>query len=234
MRAVAFPHRANPQLLATGGYDKKLTIYEIATTPSSSNSSSPEQPTFSKLQNGQSSTPTGHEIGAGSHEGAIKSVLWAREANVLITACEDKTIRWFDIRTRNPVTSVKLDGTIGSCELSNTLGTLSVAAGNTAYFFSGTTPGQLIQAVKQPTDIVSVAIHEGQRRYVTGNNRDTWIRVWDLDASEGQKEIDTWKGHHGPISSLEFSPDGKICASGSEDGTVKLWKFCEGPYGLWR
>lgn len=47
-------------------------------------------------------------------------------------------------------------------------------------------------------------------------------------------ETDVHKGHHGPIWSISFSPDGKLYATGSEDGTIKMWKNCVGPFGLWR
>lgn len=37
------------------------------------------------------------------------------------------------------------------------------------------------------------------------------------------EEITTLRGHSGIISSIAFSPDGKLLASGSRDKTIKLW-----------
>ncbi len=46
------------------------------------------------------------------------------------------------------------------------------------------------------------------------------VHLWDLIAG---KEIQVLKGHQGPISTLAFSPDGKLLATGSYDTTVLLW-----------
>ncbi|KAF1834841.1 WD40 repeat-like protein [Decorospora gaudefroyi] len=212
VRAVAFPNQPHPQILATGGMEKKLRIYDLSR-----------------------SDATSFEIGAGVHTGTIKSIVWTSDPNIIITAAEDKKVRWWDLRQESTIGEHALEGTVGSCELDNTSsdGVLSVAAGNSAYFFNSLSPGSLVKTIKTPYEIASVALHNGERKFVTGgsNQNDTWVRVWDFDA---EKELETNKGHHGPIWSASFSPDGKLYATGSEDGTVKLWKFTSGPYGLWK
>ncbi|KAF2493062.1 serine/threonine kinase receptor associated protein-like protein [Lophium mytilinum] len=228
VRAVAFPNQPRPQILATGGMEKKLRIFDLSRSSSASSS-----PTYDTAAS--SVTPPSYEIGPGVHAGSIKSIVWGADRNVIITAAEDKMVRWWDLRSRSTIGEFAVEGMVGTCELDNTSadGVLSVAAGKTAYFFDSMQPATLIKSVKTQYDIASVALHGAQRKFVTGGSsqNDTWVRVWDFDE---EKELEMGKGHHGPIWTISFSPDGKLYATGSEDGTIKLWKFTTGPYGLWR
>ena len=190
VRAVAFPIQANPQCVVTGAQDKKLKIFDLtrgggAASPDQANGSSPVAPT---------TTTEGHEIGIGEHGGSIKSIVWNVDYNVLTTACEDKTLRWWDLRTQRVIASVKTDRDITSCELSTNKaedsdpGILSVAAGQSCLFFDAGRPGELIKKVDFDHEVASVAINPASGRFVTGGGKDTWVRVWDFAQ---EKELGT-------------------------------------------
>ncbi|KAJ5238928.1 WD repeat protein [Penicillium chermesinum] len=229
VRAIAFPIQANPQVLATGSAEKKLRIFDL-TRSGGSNGSSPSSPE-------NADTIASYEIGPGVHGGTIKSIVWNQDPSILTTAAEDRKLRWWDLRSRGAIVEREVDGAIGTCEL-NTLSTrpnesaiMTVAAGKSVYVYDGVVPGRILKKFDFDYDVASAAVNQESGRLVTGSANDTWARVYDLDT---QEELEVQKGHHGPIWSVSFSPDGKLYGTGSEDGTIKLWKACREPYGLWR
>ncbi|TVY61188.1 Serine-threonine kinase receptor-associated protein [Fusarium oxysporum f. sp. cubense] len=229
VRAIAYPPD-NSDLIATGGFEKKLRIFDLSEL---SSTGSPATIPAS----------AGFEIGEGVHTGSIKFICWTQDPNIVVTA-SDKTIRWLDLPSRACIRHEVLDGDIKSCEMVSLdpqyasptdigggLPVLAVAAGKTAYFWGGRNAMDELKRFPLSYTIASVALDLKGRKLVVGEEPGTWAKVIRYDDG---KELDVHKGHHGPIWSIAFSPDGKMYATGSEDGTIKLWKNCEGFYGLWR
>ncbi|KAI8631601.1 WD40 repeat-like protein [Xylariaceae sp. FL1651] len=242
VRAVAYPPD-NSDLVATGGMEKKLRIFDLTEMkpaeiiePGTNGGSTVAAPTIA--------SSSAFEIGPNIHTASIKFIVWTRDPNILITA-SDNTLRWFDLPSRSVVKQETLDGEIGSCEfcilapeytsktdIGEGLPVLAVAAGKSIYFWGGLRATDELKRIKMDYKVASVAVDPRGRKIVVGeDNPATWARVYRWDDGV---EIDVHKGHHGPVWSIAFSPDGKLYATGSEDGTIKMWKNCEGFYGLWR
>jgi WD40 repeat protein len=47
------------------------------------------------------------------------------------------------------------------------------------------------------------------------------VRLW----AAGGKHLATLKGHTSTVNTVAFGPDGKVLATGSNDGTIKLWNL---------
>ncbi|WP_406696265.1 protein kinase [Singulisphaera sp. Ch08] len=51
---------------------------------------------------------------------------------------------------------------------------------------------------------------------------DTTIRLWDSGTGA---ELEKFDGHHNTVTGVAYSPDGQFGLSGSEDGSVRLWRL---------
>jgi serine-threonine kinase receptor-associated protein len=187
-------------LLATGGYEKKLRIFDLASMipPSASNGVNTGANSTTGTDPPTVSADTAFEIAPGEHKGTIKAIVWTPNPNILVTAADDKLIRWFDLSTGAVIQSQPFTGEIGSCEFGspvpgasrNDIGggmpVLAIAAGKTVYFYGGQDARTLIKSVELGYEVASVALHPGQRKFVTGgrSEKDTWAKVYDFDTEE--------------------------------------------------
>lgn len=131
--------------------------------------------------------------------------------------------RWWDLRTRQLITSLSFPDPISSMELSPQTNRLVVTSGKTVAFIPASANGQSTHSLTLPYAPSSATIHPvHQDRFVTGCTSDEWVRVHGMDGTE--REV--LKGHHGPVHCVEFSPDGELFASGSGASSRPILLSC--------
>eukprot|EP00795_Rhopilema_esculentum_P005112 gene5112-232_t len=159
--------------------------------------------------------------------GNSKRCLWFKNDTVF-NGGEDKIISQWDVRSGSMVQQIQVDSKVTNMELSQDI--LIVTYGKTTAFYDPESL-ELIKQHEQNSLVYAASMHQTKKFYVTGGE-DFCLHKIDYETGNA---LESFKGHFGPVHCVEFSPDGELYASGSEDGTLRLWQTVIGKtYGLWR
>mmetsp|Transcript_16594 Transcript_16594/g.34867 ORF Transcript_16594/g.34867 Transcript_16594/m.34867 type:complete len:326 (-) Transcript_16594:352-1329(-) len=213
----SFPHKHvvktldwshDSKRLATGGHEGILRVYDVS------------KPKETPLEFVQSTSKTI----------SIPKCNWLDNRTVL-AAGSDGTIRFWNVDEPDPsrqlTRTLRVGDGVRDMELlalssDPTRTILTVAAGDRVTFFDMTT-GEEMRSYKMPIHFREeggASLHPSGKKFIAGGS-DLWVRVFDFETGE---ELECHKGHHGPVRCLRYHPDGKSYATGSEDGTIRLWK----------
>eukprot|EP01118_Nematostelium_gracile_P005757 TRINITY_DN182_c0_g1_i2.p1 TRINITY_DN182_c0_g1~~TRINITY_DN182_c0_g1_i2.p1 ORF type:complete len:318 (-),score=59.82 TRINITY_DN182_c0_g1_i2:62-1015(-) len=191
--------------LLTGGQDKILRIFDI------------EKPEAEPLK-------------LEGHTDSVKTAIWMDNNNTIISAGQDLGMRIWDVRTLKEVKNLGSKSPIMDIEISLDGKHMMTAAGKEVQVWDLKSLESLKTFTMQGTEANSASLSPDGQTFVVGGS-DFWAHVFEFSSG---KELEVHKGHHGPVHIIRFAPDGETFASGSEDGTIRLWQSGEShSYGLW-
>lgn len=192
-------------LLATGSNEKLLRIYDL-------------------------NNPTADPFIISGHTSGLRHISFLGKGEKIVSCADDRTVRFWERSTGKEIHRIDFASIPNGIEVSSDDSILTVASGNTVSFWN-TTNFEKIKEYQVPSQVHSASLHPSRSVFVCGGED---FKMYKMDYSNGQ-ELESFKGHFGPVHCVRFSPDGELYASGSEDGTLRLWQTTVGKsYGLWK
>lgn len=203
VKTVDFSHDSSK--LITGCNDKKLRLFDLN-----------DYNTEPTLFNG--------------HTSSIKKCVFLDDAKKILSISDDKTVRTWDAKNGEEISSLTLANIPTSIEVSRDGKLIILAQGKSVEIYDAESFKKLNE-FSVPKLATAVTIHPNQKEFVVADD-DFTLYKYNI---ENGAVLESFKGHFGPIHSIQFSPDGEIYASCSEDGTLRLWQNTVGKnYGLWK
>ena len=126
----------------------------------------------------------------------------------------------WDVRSGGVVRTLESQGAVTSLEVTDGGRHIVTADAGGVDFRDGATFELAKRHVVQGYQAESASFCPERRRFVAGGS-DMWVRLYDYDTGA---ELEAGRGHHGPVHCVRFAPGGATYASGSEDGTIRLWQ----------
>lgn len=136
------------------------------------------------------------------------------DPNTMVTACDNVIQKW-DLRdTSNPYLQLEVPG-LNILEYTHKHSL--VAAHDKSVSFIDTTTLEVKSRFTTTEDIECASLSPDGKNVAVGSKLKA--KEFTVDGTELQSN----RGHHGPIFHIRWAPDGQSYASGAEDGMVRVW-----------
>ncbi|KAK7503034.1 hypothetical protein BaRGS_00005660 [Batillaria attramentaria] len=174
--------------------------------------------------------PDAEPLQFSGHTSNIRATVFSFDGKRIFSASDDKTVRMWDASNGTELKNLSFPSIPNSLALSADGNTIVLTYGQFIAFYSAETL-EKTKEFEAPAPVNSASLHPCEKFFVAGGED---FKMYKFDFQTGE-EIESFKGHFGPVHCVEFSPDGELYASGSEDGTLRLWQTTVGKtYGLWK
>lgn len=136
---------------------------------------------------------------------------------------EDKVISVWDVRSGLVERTLPLGSVAKSGELTPDGKFLTVTGDDSTLSVFNLEKMERIMSLKVPEYTESASLRYPQMDMMVTGGRDLTVRRFDIGKDNTPIEAESNRGHHGPVWVLRFAPGGESYASGSDDGTIRLW-----------
>eukprot|EP00177_Eucheuma_denticulatum_P001734 GFKZ01003114.1.p1 GENE.GFKZ01003114.1~~GFKZ01003114.1.p1 ORF type:complete len:331 (+),score=28.98 GFKZ01003114.1:128-994(+) len=208
-KSVAFSH--DFRRLLTAGNTSTINIYDVAACEDSPIALLGPSPEGRGLK---TTVKLARYVGSGS--------------NVVVSATagerEDKVLSIWDVRSGTLERTLPLGSVAKSGELTADGKFLTITGGDSTLSVFDLEKMERVMQIDVPAHTESASLRYPQMDMMVTGGQDLMVRRFQVGAGGDAVEVESNRGHHGPVWVVRFAPDGQSYASGSDDGTIRLWK----------